>query len=45
MPAFEGQITHLIDLWTKSEAAEYEFLQMLVEKDEGGRTPLDIACF
>ena len=26
VPAFEGRITDLIDFWTQSEAAQYEFL-------------------
>lgn len=41
----EGRLTNLISFFTQNEAAELEFLQMLIDKDDAGRTPLDIACF
>lgn len=40
-----GRLTELISYFTQNEASQLEFLQALVMQDEGGRTPLDIACY
>lgn len=44
---YRGQLTEIVKNFTDSGQSlnQNDILQKIVKKDEGGRTPLDIACF